>query len=127
MSTNSHDSHFVVPLKYYVGTLVSLLVLTFITVFVSRFDFGSMNLVVAMLIASIKASMVALFFMGLKWDKGFNRVILASTLVFLFFFFAFTLSDYFTRGKLDIHSRPEVYDIKSPVKPISPGAAHHSE
>lgn len=120
----SHQSHFVPPVKFYVGTLLSLLVLTFVTVYAAQFDFGSWNLIVAMFIACVKAALVALFFMGLKWEGGFNRVIFVSTLLFLFIFFAFTLVDLETRGDID-SNESEIHGIKSPVRPIGKGTEHH--
>ncbi|HMO01674.1 MAG TPA: cytochrome C oxidase subunit IV family protein [Oligoflexia bacterium] len=77
-SSHSHDAHALpdphdfghtVPYPVYLKVFVSLLVLTVITVVISRFDFGEFNLVVAMLIASIKALLVALFFMHLKFEN----------------------------------------------------------
>ncbi len=59
----------VLPLKTYKTVLGALLILTIITVAVSRVDFGTMNLVVAMVVASIKAVLVALFFMHLKYES----------------------------------------------------------
>ena len=53
----------------YLGVLLALLFLTIITVAVSRVDFGSLNVIVAMLIASIKALLVLLFFMHLKFES----------------------------------------------------------
>ena len=57
--------------------LRALLVLTVVTVGASTIDFGSgmTNVIIAMLIASIKASLVALFFMHLRWDKPINAII----------------------------------------------------
>ena len=48
-------------------------------------DWGSAmtNVIIAMLIASLKASLVALFFMHLRWDKPMNAIIFCSTLFFL--------------------------------------------
>ena len=71
---SSHDSHddevgHTLPFKLYVQVLCTLLALTAITVVVSRFDFGNMNLVVAMVIASIKAGIVGLFFMHVKYES----------------------------------------------------------
>ena len=45
---------------------VALLLLTVVTVLVSYVDLGMLNVVVALLIASAKASLVALFFMHLR-------------------------------------------------------------
>ena len=66
---HSDELGHIVPFKIYVTIFLSLIVLTVITVWVSRHDFGAMNIVVAMLIASVKAMLVALFFMHLKYEK----------------------------------------------------------
>jgi cytochrome c oxidase subunit 4 len=63
-----HLGH-IVPKQIYVTVLATLIFLTVVTVVISRFDFGNMNLVVAMLVASIKASLVAMFFMHLKYES----------------------------------------------------------
>jgi cytochrome c oxidase subunit 4 len=59
----------ILPFRVYVTVLIALLVLTVITVAVSRVDFGALNIVIAMLIASVKALVVALFFMHLKYEN----------------------------------------------------------
>jgi cytochrome c oxidase subunit IV len=59
----------ILPFKLYATVFAILLVLTVITVAASRVDFGPMNFVVAMLIASVKAGIVALFFMHLKYEN----------------------------------------------------------
>lgn len=70
MSHNDHDElGHIVPFSVYRNVLVSLLVLTVITVAASRVDFGVFNMVIAMFIASIKAMLVALFFMHLKYES----------------------------------------------------------
>lgn len=77
----------------YVIVWIALIVLTGATVAVSYVDLGLMNVVVALLIASAKASLVALFFMHLKFE---NRLVLAFALVPVFFLVlivAGTLSD----------------------------------
>ena len=93
-SHSSHDSHelgHILPFRIYVIVLVTLLVLTAVTVAVSRIDLGTMNIVVAMLVASIKAMTVALFFMHLKYENpltwlyaAFPIVLLATLLAGLF-------------------------------------------
>ena len=56
--------------KAYVNVLLSLAVLTFVTVLVSRFHFGRVgNIGVGLLIATVKASLVVLFFMHLKYEQ----------------------------------------------------------
>lgn len=74
-STEGHDSHgelgHIVPFSIYRNVLLALLVLTVLTVVVAKvdfFDFGEWNIALAMFIASIKAILVALFFMHLKFE-----------------------------------------------------------
>lgn len=76
MSNHSHDDHHgelghIVPFAVYRNVLLGLLVLTVITVWVAKdpsMDFGHLNIAIAMFIASIKASIVALYFMHLKFE-----------------------------------------------------------
>jgi len=66
----------------YLAVFAALLVLTGATVAVSYLDLGVMNVAVALLIASLKASLVALFFMHLKFE---NKLVWAFALVPIFF------------------------------------------
>ena len=70
-----------------------LLVLTVITVEVAYHDYGTLNILVAMGIATIKASLVCLFFMHLKYDNRLNQVVFISSFVFLGIFVGLTASD----------------------------------
>jgi cytochrome c oxidase subunit 4 len=67
---------------------IALVVLTVVTVLVSYVNLGLMNVVVALLIASVKASLVALFFMGLKSEDrlvwGFALVPIAFLALIIF-------------------------------------------
>ena len=111
---HEHHSHHIVPLKVYYGTLAALLVLTVVTVGVSYVNFGStMNVIVALSIASLKASLVLLFFMGLKYDTNLNRAYILSSFVALILLLAFTASDLWTRPK------PMPVAVKSATGPLS--------
>jgi cytochrome c oxidase subunit 4 len=79
----------------YTGTLTGLLILTGITVGASYINFGSnaANIAIALTIASIKAILVALFFMHLKWDKPVNAIIAITGFLFLGIFITFDLID----------------------------------
>ncbi|MEW6719027.1 MAG: cytochrome C oxidase subunit IV family protein [Thermodesulfobacteriota bacterium] len=79
--------------RRYIGVYAALLALTVVTVLVSYVNLGIMNAVVALLIASVKASLVALFFMHLK---GESRLVWGFALVpilFLVLIILGTLSD----------------------------------
>ncbi len=83
----------VLPVSVLLGTAAALLALTFLTVVTSRIDLGAMNTVVALAIASVKAAVVALFFMHLKYEKRFLGVVLASAVFFAVFLVSFVVFD----------------------------------
>lgn len=95
MSSHAH-AHAAPGPKTYSAVLAALLVLTVITVAAAGVNFGEWNIVIALLIASVKGSLVALFFMHLRHDK-FNAVIFVFGLFFLAIFLIFTLFDISTR------------------------------
>lgn len=74
--------------RTYIAVFVALLLLTAVTVLVSYVDLGLWNAVVALLIASVKASLVALFFMHLKSEDrlvwGFALVPIAFLALIIF-------------------------------------------
>lgn len=118
--------------KGYLYILLILLVLTVITVGAAQVNFGSptANVVIAMTIATIKASLVALFFMHLKDDKPINGLIFVSTLLFLAVFLGFCLVDADSRwdtrpatykGPVDQPALPSL-NVDAPAKP-APAAA----
>ncbi len=83
----------VVSLRLLLGVFAVLLVLTVLTVAVTWVDLGPANLVIAMAVAVVKASLVALYFMHLRYDQPFNALALVSTLLFVALFIGFVLLD----------------------------------
>jgi len=82
----------------YVKVWIALLVLTVMTVSVSYVQFGKwgmhfLNILVAMLVATIKGTLVCLYFMHLKEDNRVNQVVFISAFFFLVIFVGLTLSD----------------------------------
>lgn len=71
----------------------ALTLLTIITVAQASFDLGNLDVAVTMVIATIKATLVMLFFMHLAFDKPFNLIIFLGSFVFVALFIIFTLSD----------------------------------
>ena len=106
---HDHDEPHITPLPIYLGVWGALVVLTAFTVIVSRFDFGSANTIVAMIVATIKATLVALFFMHLLYDNKLNLVILMASFLFVAIFFTPTLIDLSSRGMLDSIKTREGY------------------
>jgi cytochrome c oxidase subunit IV len=92
-----YEEH-VVPKSLYLAIFGALMVLTIITVAVAFVDLGNMNVAVAMVVAVIKATLVVLFFMHVKYASLTTKLVVISSIVWLGFLFFITLSDYVTRG-----------------------------
>jgi cytochrome c oxidase subunit 4 len=92
-----HDDHglaHTTPISLLVGILAILLVLTVLTVSVTSFDLGAQgNLIVAMIIATVKAALVVMFFMHLFWDKKFHLILFLTSVLFLILFLSLTVND----------------------------------
>lgn len=99
--------------KLYAAILGALLTLTVATVAVSYVDVdgllsmgngvegvGAWNLGIAVLIATVKAVLVVLFFMHLKDDARFNGLVFIGSLLFVGVFLAYTLNDTHFRGRV---------------------------
>jgi caa(3)-type oxidase subunit IV len=99
----------------YHRTLILLLILTAITVGASYIQFGTLNVVIALTIASIKAILVALFFMHLLNDKKVNAIIAGAGFMFLGIFLMFCLIDTESRVNLLPHNMPNMEKGFTPV------------
>jgi len=98
MSThNEHVTDAKTEARKYTLNLITLLILTLITVGASYIDFGQGNVVIALAIATVKATLVALFFMHLAHDKPVNGLIAVAGFIFLGLFLMFDLIDVTTR------------------------------
>jgi cytochrome c oxidase subunit 4 len=87
--------------RFYVGVFAALIFLTIVTVKVSYYDFGSANTIIAILIATMKASLVAAFFMHLRHDKLFNTLAFLAAFLFLSIFLLLTNDDLGKRARVD--------------------------
>ena len=83
--------------KTYVATWATLLAMTLITTLVAFVDLGRFNTVVALSIATFKASLVVLFFMGAKYAPRLTRVAIVCGIFFLALLLAFSMVDYLSR------------------------------
>ena len=82
---------------------LALLVGTFLTVVAAFYDFPwRLNTVIALTIATIKATLVVLYFMHVRYSSRLVWVIVTSALFWLAILFALTLSDYWTRDWLRV-------------------------
>lgn len=79
----SHDKIHISTYRQHAIVLVSLLFLTFITVFVAEINLGNIAIIVALLVASVKAFIVLTYFMHLKYEKLIFRLLVG--MIFLLF------------------------------------------
>ena len=100
----------------YVATLFVLLILTGITVGASYINFGPGNVVIALAIATVKATIVGLIFMHLLHDKPVNAVIAIAGFVFLGIFLMFDFID------VDSRTNPQPINLHAPPAATAPAA-----
>ncbi|MBC8328191.1 MAG: cytochrome C oxidase subunit IV family protein [Planctomycetes bacterium] len=88
-----HGLGHVLPPKLLLGTFAALLALTALTVATGKMDLMGLDLAVAMIIATIKATLVAMIFMHLKWDRPFNGLVFLISILFVGLFLALAATD----------------------------------
>ncbi len=107
---HAHDDHshddglvhvHVHPASTYWKIFAALVFLTLLTVGLSRIHLGQWNFFIAVVVATIKAGLVAAFFMHLKDDNRFNVLLFIGALIFIGVFFVYTMNDTEHRGQWD--------------------------
>ena len=124
-NAHTHEEHEHGGPSVMLRTLLALLFLTIVTVGASYIDFGQGNVVIALFIATIKASLVALFFMHLRWDKPINAIIAVAGFLFLGIFLMFDVIDFGTRDNLrpvNFNGMPVIQGPAPVAAPAAPGA-----
>jgi cytochrome c oxidase subunit 4 len=84
--------------RTYLLTFVGLLTLTLLTTLLGLVDMGPFNTVVALAIAVMKASLIAMFFMHTLNESPLVRVVMAGGIIWFLILISLTMSDYLTRG-----------------------------
>ncbi|HZE26556.1 MAG TPA: cytochrome C oxidase subunit IV family protein [Terriglobales bacterium] len=91
-------SEHISSVKLYVGIWLALLAGTGLTVFAAYVDLGPFNTIVALSIATIKAVLVVLFFMHVKYaHERMTKLVIVTAIFFLFILLALSMADYGTR------------------------------
>jgi len=97
-------SEHIVSVRVYITIFLVLMVGTSLTVAAAFYDFPwRLNTIVALTIATLKATFVVLYFMHVRYSSRLVWVIVASALFWVAILFALTLSDYFTRGWIPVN------------------------
>ena len=101
----THETgHHVVPVSTYIKVITSLMVLLIITLAAAAVDFSAMspnlawlNIVIAMGIAVVKAIIIILYFMHVKYSSKLDCVFAFAAFYWVMILFGMTLIDYFAR------------------------------
>ncbi len=92
-----------VPLKIYFGVFIALCVLTGLTVWTAKHDYGALNTPIALSIAGVKALLVIMFFMHVKYSSKLTQLFAFAGFFWLAILLVFTLQDFMTRGMLNVY------------------------
>jgi cytochrome c oxidase subunit 4 len=96
-------SEHIVPVRVYLTIFAALLVGTGLTVFAAFVDFPwQFNTIVALTIAVVKATLVVLYFMHVRYGSRLVWLIVGAALFWMAIMFSLTFSDYFTRNWLSV-------------------------
>jgi cytochrome c oxidase subunit 4 len=91
-------SEHIVSIRVYVTIALVLMVGTALTVIAGKMDFpGPLNVIIALTIACVKATLVVLYFMHVRYSSKLIWLIFISALFWMAILFALTFSDYWTR------------------------------
>jgi cytochrome c oxidase subunit IV len=103
----SEPEHIVSP-KIYLAIFLALILGTSLTTWAAFQNFGRFNIVIALAIATAKATLVVLYFMHARYAEKRTRLVIACALFWLAIMLVLTLSDYKTR-------RPRLTRLVSPA------------
>ena len=116
-NAQEHASHG--PGRYFAIWFI-LLGFTALTVWTGRMDLGSANIGIALAIATVKATLVVLFFMHLSESHGANRLVFVVSFLFLLVLLAGVFGDLMTRAEISLPSGAPSFDLPETSEP-----AHH--
>src|SRR5215471_14215670 len=97
MAAHSDNTHHIVPLPVYFGVFIALIIGTIVTTAVAYIDLGSLNIVVALIVAVAKATLVILFFMHVKYSPRLTKLVVISGIFWLIILLTMTETDLLTR------------------------------
>jgi cytochrome c oxidase subunit 4 len=96
MSENEHNNH-IVPYRVHAVVLLFLLTMTFISVAVTSIELGPVTVTVALVLATIKSSLVLTYFMHLRFDKRLFAYLAIGVILLIGVVIYVTLLDYIYR------------------------------
>ena len=94
----AHTDEHIVPTRIYYTIFGVLMLCTYLTVQIAFFDLGPLNTVAAIGIAVVKATLVVLFFMHVKYSPRLTWAVVLGSIFWLSILLALTMGDYLTRA-----------------------------
>lgn len=91
--SNPENKH-IVPYRIYVAILVTLLVFTALSILITSYELGPLAVSAALLLATIKTTLVFLYFMHLKFDKPIYQFMVSVVLILFVIVIVITFLDY---------------------------------
>ena len=95
----------IATVRVYVTVFLALIVFTGITVLVAKYDFGWLNTPVALGIAVTKASLVVIYFMGVRYNTPLTKVVVIGGFFWLLVLFGLGMMDYVSRSWIGVPGR----------------------
>ena len=92
------DTHHIVPKRVYYTIFGVLMLCTYLTVQIALFDLGPLNTIAAVGIAIVKATLVILYFMHVKYSPRLTAAVVASSVFWFAILVALTMTDYLSRA-----------------------------
>jgi cytochrome c oxidase subunit 4 len=91
------EKHHIVSYKTYFYILVTLIALTFMSIGITRINLGEYSVLGAMIFATIKSILVLTWFMHLKFDQPFLRIMVGFVVLLFLAVIFITFLDYYFR------------------------------
>jgi cytochrome c oxidase subunit 4 len=89
--------HHIIPKRVYYTIFGILMLCTYLTVQIAFFDLGPLNTIAAVGIAVLKATLVVLFFMHVKYSTRLTWAVVLGSIFWFGILVVLTMSDYLTR------------------------------
>jgi cytochrome c oxidase subunit 4 len=99
------SAHPITSVRTYVLVFVALIIGTVLTYLAALVDVGWLNTPLALGIALAKASLVVIYFMGVRFNTPLTKVVVVAGLFWLLIMFALTMNDYLTRDWIGVPGR----------------------
>jgi cytochrome c oxidase subunit 4 len=93
----SEEKHHIVPYHVYLLVLIALIALTFSSIWITSIELGELTVAAALIFACVKSYLVLTYFMHLKYDKRYIRIMVGFVFAIFLVVLIITFLDYLFR------------------------------